>query len=163
MLPSGDICGLCGPSRATSYCFYFSVFKIVSLDDINLAVGIPVVLKTASRRHVFTKIKVPAIRRNGGFIYILLVIFSFVSCKPSPPLMWYCHISPAPRDLPEEKCFLAIKKLPSGTHSALLSKRKVSFVICFGSVPSLFITQILSPPPASEVKEIHSPSGLNRG
>jgi len=45
----------------------------------------------------------------------------------------------------------------------LFKRVKVSVVIARGEAPSAPITQILSPPPRSEVKAIWRPSGEKRG
>src|SRR5574337_1244883 len=82
---------------------------------------------------------------------------------PSPPVVWYIHISPAPRERVEVKCLRAMMYCPSADHVGLFSRRKFSFVTSLAFVPSAFIIQILSPPPASLVKAIFFPSGLKRG
>lgn len=52
---------------------------------------------------------------------------------------------------------------PVGDQLGWFSRRKSSFVTCRLSLPSAFITQILSPPPRSEVKAMRLPSGEKRG
>ncbi len=48
---------------------------------------------------------------------------------------------------------------PSGDQSGWFNRRKSSSLTWVGFDPSRFITQMLSPPPRSEVKAIWRPSG----
>ena len=61
------------------------------------------------------------------------------------------------------KCLRAAIYWPSGLQVGAFSSRNVSRVIARAPEPSAFITQILSPPPRSEVKAISRPSGEKRG
>jgi len=54
-------------------------------------------------------------------------------------------------------------KRPSGVQVGLLSSRKSSLVTAFASPPVAGTTQMLSPPPRSDVKATHLPSGENVG
>ena len=61
------------------------------------------------------------------------------------------------------KCLWPAIHSPSGLQAGLLTRRKLSFETCFGSLPSRFMIQMLSPPARSLVKAIHCPSGEKRG
>ena len=63
----------------------------------------------------------------------------------------------------DTKCLRAARKRPSGLQTGLLTSRKSSRLICFGSPPVVEIVQTLSPPLRSLMKAISEPSGLNRG
>ena len=71
--------------RATGsarYAFNLSLFKVVAKNDIDLRVGIFVVLEETTRIHVFTEVEVLSIGRHAGFIHVLLIVFAFGELHP---------------------------------------------------------------------------------
>ena len=71
--------------RATGsarYTLHLPLFEIVAKDDVDLRVGIFVVLEETTRIHVFTEVEVLSIGRHAGLIHVLLIVFAFGELHP---------------------------------------------------------------------------------
>ena len=70
-----------GSARSRDEGLFLSLFPVVALDDINLAVRVFVVLEIAARVHVLAVVDVAAIRRNGRLVDILLIVLALGQLK----------------------------------------------------------------------------------